>query len=64
MADLKLRWRNLLSLVQKAHFKSNNMHKLHIALDVYRGIAEVEAVRPEVLKKVSSMLLHPYPKVC
>jgi hypothetical protein len=58
------RWRNFLSLIQKSHFKSNNIQKLSFALDVYRGLAEVDAIRKDVLTKVSSMLLHPFPKVC
>lgn len=58
-----LRWRNFLSLVQKAHFKSNNMQKLYLALDVYRGLANVPAIRQDVRTKLTSMLLHPFPKV-
>ena len=33
------------------------------ALDVYLGLAYVPAVRGEVIKKVRSMLKHPFPKV-
>ncbi|KAF2083171.1 hypothetical protein K490DRAFT_52336 [Saccharata proteae CBS 121410] len=57
------KWRNLLSLVQKAHYKSNNMHKLHLAMDVYRGLADVPVIRADVLTKLTSMLLHPFPKI-
>ncbi|KAK7510960.1 tubulin folding cofactor D C terminal-domain-containing protein [Phyllosticta citriasiana] len=57
------KWRNLLSLVQKSHFKSNNIPKLHLALDAYRGLVSVPAIRPEVMKKLLSMLLHPFPKI-
>ncbi|OJD35564.1 beta-tubulin cofactor d [Diplodia corticola] len=57
------KWRNLLSLVQKAHFKSNNMQKLYLALDVYRGLSDVQVIRQEVRTKLASMLLHPFPKV-
>ncbi|KAH7063445.1 tubulin folding cofactor D C terminal-domain-containing protein [Macrophomina phaseolina] len=57
------KWRNLLSLVQKAHFKSNNMQKLVLALDVYRGLADIPAVGSEVRTKLVSMLLHPFPKI-
>ncbi|KAL1628757.1 hypothetical protein SLS54_001445 [Diplodia seriata] len=57
------KWRNLLSLVQKAHFKSNNMQKLNLALDVYRGLADIPAIHHDVRTKLASMLLHPFPKV-
>ncbi|KAF2494219.1 hypothetical protein BU16DRAFT_512612 [Lophium mytilinum] len=56
-------YRSLLSLTQKAHYKSTNIHKLHIALDVYRGLAEIDSTRKDVLLKVASMLLHPFPKI-
>ncbi|KAK8161036.1 tubulin folding cofactor D C terminal-domain-containing protein [Phyllosticta citrichinensis] len=57
------KWRTLLSLVQKSHFKSNNIAKLHLALDAYRGLANVPAIRPDIMTKLSSMLLHAFPKV-
>jgi tubulin-specific chaperone D len=65
LIDTDYKWRNLLSLVQKSHYKTNNMQKLHLALEVYRGFAEVEvgAIRDLVIRKVSSMLAHPFPKV-
>ena len=40
------------------------MQKLHLALDVYRGLAVMPATRADTLAKVTSMLLHPFPKVC
>ncbi|KAK7538299.1 tubulin folding cofactor D C terminal-domain-containing protein [Phyllosticta citribraziliensis] len=61
--DSNFKWRNLLSLVQKSHFKSNNIAKLHLALDAYRGLATVPAIRPDVMTKLSSMLLHAFPKI-
>lgn len=57
------RWRKLLSLIQKSHYKSNNMQKLHMALDMYRNLADIQTIRKEVIDKVISMLLHPFPKV-
>ncbi|KAK8212148.1 tubulin folding cofactor D C terminal-domain-containing protein [Phyllosticta capitalensis] len=63
LVDSNFKWRNLLSLVQKSHFKSNNIPKLHLALDAYRGLASVPAIRPEVMTKLASMLLHPFPKI-
>jgi tubulin-specific chaperone D len=46
------------------HFKSTVIQKLQLAIDVYRGLAEVEATRKDVLAKLCNMLLHPFPKVC
>ena len=63
LARTPFKWRTFLSLVQKAHYKSNNMQKLHFVLDVYRGLADVPTIRADVLAKVSSMLLHPFPKI-
>lgn len=56
-------FRTLLSFVQKAHFKSTHIQKLHLALDVYRGLGTIPAIRADTLSKVTSMLLHPFPKV-
>lgn len=39
------------------------MHKLHLCLDVYRGLGMITATRADTLAKVASMLLHPFPKV-
>ena len=58
-----VRWRNLLALVQKAHYKTNNVVKLHAAVDVYVALGEVEQIRHEVFKKLVSLLSHPFPKV-
>ncbi|PSN62088.1 hypothetical protein BS50DRAFT_561146 [Corynespora cassiicola Philippines] len=56
-------FRVLLSYVQKAHFKSTHMQKLHLALDVYRGLGSIYATRSDTITKVTSMLLHPFPKI-
>jgi hypothetical protein len=39
------------------------MQKLHLALDVYRGLGDIPSTRTDTLSKVVSMLLHPFPKV-
>lgn len=57
-------FRILLSYTQKAHFKSTHMQKLHLALDVYRGLGVMPVTRADTLAKVVTMLLHPFPKVC
>jgi hypothetical protein len=56
-------FRSLLSLTQKAHFKSSHMLKLQMALDIYRGLGAVPVTSTDTLTKVTSMLLHPFPKV-
>ncbi|KAL1303547.1 hypothetical protein AAFC00_006919 [Neodothiora populina] len=59
-----LSWRNLLSAVQRSHFKSSNIPKILAAIEVYRNLASVPSIRPEVLKKLVSMLrTNPYPTV-
>ncbi|RMZ11612.1 hypothetical protein D0860_03304 [Hortaea werneckii] len=58
------KWRNLLSTVQKAHHKSNDIQKIVAAVNVYRELAGVSCIRGEVLKKLVSMLkTNPYPRV-
>ncbi|OCL03190.1 hypothetical protein AOQ84DRAFT_392453 [Glonium stellatum] len=63
LTDTNFNYRSLLSLIQRSHYKSTNPHKLHIALDVYRGLADIPTIRKDVIAKVASMLLHPYPKI-
>lgn len=61
---MSFKWRNLLSTVQKAHHKSNDIPKIVAAVNVYRELASVPAIRGEVLKKLVSMLkTNPYPRV-
>jgi len=58
------KWRTLLSAVQKSHHKSSDVPKLLAAVNVYRGLAEVETIRGEVVKKLLSMLAtNPYPRI-
>ncbi|KAH9845173.1 Tubulin folding cofactor D C terminal [Teratosphaeria destructans] len=60
----EFKWRNLLSTVQKSHFKSPDVPRILSAVKVYRGLAEVVSIRGEVLKKLLSMVkTNPYPRV-
>jgi hypothetical protein len=62
--DSDFKWRTLLSTVQKSHHKSSDVPKLLAAVNVYRGLAEVESIRGEVVKKLLSMLAtNPYPRI-
>ncbi|GAB7361672.1 hypothetical protein MBLNU230_g1722t1 [Neophaeotheca triangularis] len=57
-------WRNLLSNVQKAHYKSSDIPRLMSCLSIYHSMLSCDAVRADVLKKLCSMLAtNPYPKV-
>lgn len=49
--------------MQRLHFKSTNIYKLEAAVKVYSGLASIFSVQKEVLGKLASMLLHPFPKV-
>jgi hypothetical protein len=55
-----LRWHAVYLLVQKAHYKTGNVRKLEAAIKVYGGLSQVY---PEALEKLTSMLLHPFPKI-
>jgi hypothetical protein len=63
-AESTFKWRALLSTVQKSHHKSNDIPKILAAVRVYCQMAEVAAVRGEVIKKLVGMLrTNPYPRV-
>ncbi|KAF2272997.1 uncharacterized protein EI97DRAFT_192089 [Westerdykella ornata] len=63
MVTTTFNFRALLSYTQKAHFKSSHMQKLHLALDVYRGLANIPSTRIDTINKLASMLLHPFPNI-
>ena len=51
-------------MVQKAHFKSNNIPRILAAIEVYQALAEIPTTRADTLKKLASMLkTNPYPTV-
>jgi hypothetical protein len=54
---------SFLTAIQKSHFKSRNIRKLQICLDVYRGLVYVPEIKMGVLKLITGMLLHPIPAV-
>ncbi|KAK0923391.1 hypothetical protein LTR91_003476 [Friedmanniomyces endolithicus] len=64
LVETDFKWRNLLSTVQKSHHKSNDLPRILAAVHVYRGLADVPALRNEVLKKLINMLgSNPYPRI-
>jgi hypothetical protein len=55
--------KKLFLLTQKAHFKSSNIPRLEGAIKVYAALSRATELRVDILKKLTAMLLHPYPKV-
>lgn len=55
--------KKLFLLAQKAHFKSSNIPRLDGAIKVYAALSRAPELRTDILKKLTTMLLHPYPKV-
>ncbi len=53
-------WDFLYTLVQKAHYKTGNVRKLEASVKVYGGLYEVY---PAALNKLTTMILHPFPKI-
>jgi hypothetical protein len=57
-------FRKVFVLVQKAHFRSSNMQRLESAVKVYAALSRLDSLRIDVLKKMTGLLLHPFPRVC
>lgn len=57
-------FRRVFVLVQKAHFKTANIARLEAAIRVYAALSRIDSLRGDILKKLTSMLLHPFPRVC
>lgn len=57
-------FRKVFVLVQKAHFRSSNLARLEAAVKVYAALAGLEPLRADALKKMTVLLLHPFPRVC
>ncbi|KAL4919735.1 tubulin folding cofactor D C terminal-domain-containing protein [Aspergillus aurantiobrunneus] len=53
----------LFVLVKKAHFKTSNIARLEAAIRTYAPLSRLGQVRVDVLKKLTGMLLHPFPRV-
>ncbi|QSS55334.1 beta-tubulin cofactor d [Histoplasma capsulatum var. duboisii H88] len=61
--DPNINYHNLFVAVQKFHFKSANMARIEAAIKVYALLWRLNVVRGDVMKKLTGMLLHPYPKI-
>ncbi|KAJ6144506.1 hypothetical protein N7470_008401 [Penicillium chermesinum] len=62
-SDLSPIFRKVFVLVQKSHFRSSNIARLEAAIQVYAALSKFESLRSDVLKKITGMLLHPFPRV-
>lgn len=56
-------FRKVFLLVQRAHFRSANIARMEGAVKVYAALSGTENLQEEVLKKLTAMLLHPFPRV-
>ncbi|KAJ5620382.1 hypothetical protein N7510_004366 [Penicillium lagena] len=56
-------FRKLFVLVQKAHLRTSNLIRLEAATKMYAAMSRIESLRSDVLKKLTGMLLHPFPRV-
>jgi tubulin-specific chaperone D len=63
MGGYKLPTRKLWNVVRKAHFKSTSIRKLEAAVRIYGALATQDDIRRHALRKLSDLLLHPYPTV-
>ncbi|KAL5341566.1 tubulin folding cofactor D C terminal-domain-containing protein [Aspergillus crustosus] len=55
--------RQFFVLVQKAHFRSSSIARYEAAIRAYAPLARLEQIRGDVLKKLTGLLLHPFPRV-
>ncbi|KAL1955206.1 hypothetical protein VTO42DRAFT_8918 [Malbranchea cinnamomea] len=56
-------YKKLFVLTQKFHFKSSSILRIDAAIRLYASLRRIESIRGVVTKKLTSLLLHPYPKV-
>ncbi|CAL5870911.1 uncharacterized protein PFLUO_LOCUS5152 [Penicillium psychrofluorescens] len=56
-------FRKLFVLVQKSHLRSSNIARLEAAAKIYAALSKIESLRSDILKKLTGMLLHPFPRV-
>lgn len=56
-------WSALFDAIQKSHYKSGKVQKLETAVKVYAGLTKVSTLRKAILRKLTSLLRHPFAKV-
>ena len=50
-------------MAQKFHFRSSSIPRIEAAVKLYASLRNIQSVRGGVTKKMTSLLLHPYPMV-
>ncbi|EGE83692.2 beta-tubulin cofactor d [Blastomyces dermatitidis ATCC 18188] len=61
--DPNMNYHKLFVLVQKFHFKSANMARIEAAIKIYSLLWRMGVIKGDAMKKLTGMLLHPYPKI-
>ncbi|CAG7998159.1 unnamed protein product [Penicillium olsonii] len=56
-------FRKIFTLVQKSHLRSANIARLEAAIKAYGALSRIDYLHTGVLKKLTGMLLHPFPRV-
>ncbi|KAJ6078960.1 hypothetical protein N7467_008713 [Penicillium canescens] len=56
-------FRKLFILIQKSHLRSANMARLEAAVKAYAALTRINSMRADVLKKMTGLLLHPFPRI-
>ncbi|KAJ5408904.1 hypothetical protein N7509_002787 [Penicillium cosmopolitanum] len=56
-------FRQVFILVQKSHFRSSNISRIEAAVKVYAALSRLGPLRADSLKKLTGLLLHPFPRV-
>ncbi|OJD19110.1 hypothetical protein AJ78_00896 [Emergomyces pasteurianus Ep9510] len=61
--DPNINYQKLFVSVQKFHFKSANMSRMEAAIKIYALLWRMDVIKGDAMKKLTGMLLHPYPKI-
>ncbi|KAJ5568528.1 hypothetical protein N7450_011014 [Penicillium hetheringtonii] len=56
-------FRKVFVIVQNSHFRSSNIARIEAAVKVYAALSRLESLRADALKKLTGLLLHPFPRV-
>ena len=56
-------FRKVFVIVQKSHLRSSNIARIEAAVKVYAALSRLESLRADTLRKLTGLLLHPFPRV-
>ncbi|ODH53102.1 hypothetical protein GX48_00637 [Paracoccidioides brasiliensis] len=62
-SDPNIDYRKIFVCVQKFHFKSANVSRIEAAIKIYALLWRMGVFRNDSMKKLTGMLLHPYPMI-